>query len=147
MSTKQQLTTRYTKGICFGGCFFVAIRGVHSGVPFYGDNAMISISGSDINMTRGDTLLVRFIPTKDGETYDPMTGDVIRFAMKRKATDADVLIEKDIPTDTFLLELEPSDTKSLDMNKRYVYDVELTDAYGRVDTYVSGQIRLTTEVE
>ena len=108
---------------------------------------MISISGSDINMTRGDTLLVRFIPTKDGETYDPMTGDVIRFAMKRKATDADVLIEKDIPTDTFLLELEPSDTKSLDMNKRYVYDVELTDAYGRVDTYVSGQIRLTTEVE
>lgn len=125
----------------------VTINGASSGVPFYGGNAMISISGSDINMTRGDTLLVRFIPTKDGETYDPMTGDVIRFAMKRKATDADVLIEKEIPTDTFLLELEPSDTKSLDMNKRYVYDVELTDALGRVDTFVSGNIRLTTEVE
>ena len=45
------------------------------------------------------------------------------------------------------MELEPDDTKPLTMGQRYVYDIELTDALGRVDTFISGKIKLTSEVE
>lgn len=95
-----------------------------------------TIEGNTITLTRGDTLKAVVTPKyKDGEDYVPAAGDVIRFALKRRYSDADVLIEKEIPTDTFLLHLEPNDTKALDFG-RYVYDIELTYANGDVDTFI-----------
>lgn len=86
--------------------------------------------------------------TKDGDAYTPAEGDVIRFAVKQKYKDADedVLINKQIPTDTLLLEIEPSDTKPLTMGKDYVYDIEYTDAAGHVDTFLKGTLHIDEEV-
>lgn len=106
------------------------------------------ISGDDITLTRGDTLFLQLSLTKDGEPYVPQQGSVIRFAMKERYKDPDdkVVLVKNIPIDTLLLEFEPEDTKSLIMKKTYVYDMELTDEDGHVDTFKSGTFTIGEEV-
>lgn len=57
------------------------------------------------------------------------------------------LVVKDIPSDTMLLVLEPEDTKTLPFGK-YVYDIQITYADGKVDTFITkGRLRLTEEVD
>lgn len=109
---------------------------------------MHSISGTDITLTRGDSLLLQIDITRDSEPYTPAEGDSIRFAMKQKYKDPDsaVKIVKTIPTDTLILEIEPEDTKDLLMGKTYVYDIQLTDANGRVDTFINGNFTIDNEV-
>ena len=92
-------------------------------------------------------MLIRFVPMANGEVYIPAEGDTIRFAMKRRYKDENTLIQKTIPTDTFLLELQPEETKPLAAGRGYVYDVELTDSFGRTDTYITGIVTLMEEVE
>lgn len=107
----------------------------------------LNISGTTIQLTRGDSLKLVVTPiNSDGSDYEPEQGDTIRFAMKKSYNDQEPLIEKDIPIDTFLLSLGPSDTKSLKFGE-YVYDVQLTHANGDVDTYISeGTFVITKEV-
>lgn len=105
---------------------------------------MIKVCGTTIEMTRGDTLLLRVIPTRAGEPYIPLPGDTMRFALKRDRmnmrgtwmVDPQPLIRKDIPIDTMLLRLEPEDTSSLDFGN-YMYDCELTMADGFVSTFIA----------
>lgn len=99
---------------------------------------MYEINGTTIKLTRGDTFKVTVIPKwkGTGEEYTPAQGDVIRFALKRSVyTDVEPLIEKNIPTDTMLLHLQPSDTKQLAFGD-YIYDIEITFANGDVDTFI-----------
>ena len=103
--------------------------------------------GYDITLTRGDTLILQLSLTKNDEPYTPATGSSIRFAMKEKYTDADVVLEKPINIDTLLLQFNPADTKPLPMGKKYVYDIELTDEVGHVDTFLSGSLKIGNEVE
>lgn len=107
-----------------------------------------SISGTNIKLTRGDTLFAQISITKDGEAFTPEEGDSIRFAAKKRITDKDtqVVINKKIPIDTLLLELEPQDTKSLPFNSNYVYDIEYTDSDGHVDTFIKGMLHIEPEV-
>lgn len=109
---------------------------------------MHKITGSDITLTRGDSLVLNLQLTKGGETYTPEQGSEIRFAMKKRYADADedVVLIKQIPIDTLTLEFEPEDTKDLVMNKTYVYDIQLTDSNGRVDTFLSGKLTIAEEV-
>ena len=109
---------------------------------------MHKITGSDITLTRGDSLVLNLQLTKNGEPYVPEQGSEIRFAMKKRYTDADedVVLLKTIPIDTLILEIEPEDTKELTMNKAYVYDIQLTDSSGRVDTFLSGKFTVGEEV-
>lgn len=108
---------------------------------------MHSLDGNNITLTRGDTLFLEISMTKDGEPFTPETGSSIRFAMKKKYTDADsTALIKTIPTDTLTLEIEPEDTKNLQMKKTYVYDIQYTDAEGHVDTFISGTFTLAEEV-
>lgn len=109
---------------------------------------MHQISGTNIILTRGDSLILELTLTRGGEPYTPAQTDSIRFAMKKSYKDPDsaVLINKQIPNDTLTLEIEPEDTKELPMNKTYVYDIELTDENDRVDTFISGTITLANEV-
>ena len=107
---------------------------------------MHTIEGTDITLTRGDTLYIDLTITKDGELYVPQEGDTIRFAMKQRYTDTDVLIIKEIPIDTLQLKIEPQDTKNLTMGKTYVYDIELTNQYGDVDTFIIGKFTISKEV-
>lgn len=99
---------------------------------------------NEIKLTRGDSLSVKIdLYNSAGEVYTPEEGDRIRFALKRSDIrndrkgfkDEDPLIEKSIPIDTLTLELAPTDTKSLAFIT-YAYDIEMTFANGRVDTFV-----------
>lgn len=101
----------------------------------------------DIELTRGDSLFLEFSLTKDGESYTPAQGSGVRFAMKSSYSDEDVVLEKTIPIDTLVLEIEPEDTKSLSMKSTFVYDIQLTDENGYVDTFVKGKFKITEEVE
>ena len=109
---------------------------------------MFSIDGSDISLTRGDTLILQIAMKRDGEPIMPQEGERVRFAMKNRYTDPDdeVLILKEIPLDTLILEIEPEDTKSLKFNKTYVYDIEYTDIFGHVDTFIEGSFTIAKEV-
>lgn len=109
---------------------------------------MQRISGKNITLTRGDSLVLTVSITKpDGTTYEPQEGDVIRFAMKKRYTDSEPLIVKTIPHDTMELYLGPDDTKSLAFGS-YVYDMQLTYANGDVDTFIDqATLTLTKEVD
>ena len=105
------------------------------------------IENNDITLTRGDTLILNLNLTKNGEPFTPEEGSTIRFAMKRKYTDPDEdALVIDIPIDALILEIEPEDTKHLAQKKTYVYDIQLTEPDGRVDTFISGKFRISEEV-
>ncbi|MBQ9613956.1 MAG: hypothetical protein IJV14_15435 [Lachnospiraceae bacterium] len=109
---------------------------------------MLSIDGTTIRLTRGDTLEAKVkILVKDlGDQYVPGPGDVIRFALKSRYRDEEPLIIKTIPNDSLILRLESADTKKLKARKRpYVYDIELTTASGTVDTFIDRALFYVTE--
>lgn len=110
---------------------------------------MIEINGTTITMTRADTFrAVVGIFNEDGSVYEPQEGDSVRFALKKDYNDSEVVILKDIPIDTLLLELEPSDTKSLPQPSSWVYDIQLTTASGLVDTFINkAKFKISEEVE
>lgn len=96
------------------------------------------IDGHAVTLTRGDSFIVKvgMKYQETGEEYIPQVGDEVRFALKASCNDISApLILKDIPIDTMLLELEPDDTKPLPFGQ-YVYDIELTYATGKVDTFI-----------
>lgn len=107
-----------------------------------------SISGTSITLTRGDTLAAQIeITDPSGSLYQPVEGDVIRFAMKTSYNDDEpCLILKEIPHDSMKLIFEPEDTKNLAYGS-YVYDVQITKVNGEVDTFIKGKLKLTEEVE
>ena len=107
-----------------------------------------SISGTNITMTRGDTMVALITITQpNGYPYVPSEGDKIRFAMKEDYSDVKPLLIKDIPIDTMQLVIEPEDTADLHFGK-YVYDVQLTKADGVVDTFITkANIRIAEEVD
>lgn len=108
------------------------------------------IDGTTIYLTRGDTLealVEAILPDSDGGPYIPQEGDSFRFAMKSDYEDPEPLLVKDIPNDTMLLILNPEDTKHLPFG-RYVYDIQLTYAGGKTDTFITkAKFRLTEEVD
>jgi len=109
---------------------------------------MQKVVGKTIVLTRGDSFK-QIITAKDmdGKPYTPVSGDVIRFAVKKNYSDQNIVIEKQIPYDTMLLQLSPSDTKSLEFGT-YVYDIKITYANGDVNTFLDkGTLKLTEEVD
>ena len=105
-----------------------------------------SINGNNISLTRGDTLKLTVTIMQDGDIYDVKEGDRIRFALKKNIADTECLIIKEIPNNTKLLHLVPSDTKQLPFGV-YVYDIELTTENGDVDTFIGpAKFTLTDEV-
>ena len=64
---------------------------------------MYSINGTTITLTKGDSFYCQLTLTKDGESYTPDQGDVIRFAMKTNYEDRTPLILKTIPNDSLIL--------------------------------------------
>lgn len=99
-----------------------------------------------ITLIRGDTLKMQVSILIDKQPYTPVAGDVVRFAMKQSMSSSKVLIHKEIPIDTLILHLQPSDTKRLAFGD-YVYDIEITFANGDVDTFITGKMTLKPEVE
>lgn len=112
---------------------------------------MVEINGTTITMVRGDTAKISIsIKDAEGNAYTPAEGDSIRFAAKHKYTDSTPVILKQIDTGTMVLTIDPEDTESLGMGSaqgRYVYDIEITQADGTVDTFIRGQLTLLEEVD
>lgn len=106
-----------------------------------------SVSGTTITLTRGDSFYAQLsITDADGNEYVPSSDDYIRFAMKKKITDDEPLLIKEIPYDTLILTLDPEDTSSLSFGS-YIYDVELTTSDGFVNTFITkSTIKITEEV-
>lgn len=103
---------------------------------------------SDIYLTKGDTFLSTVTAKRKntGETYVPVEGDVVRFALKKAYTDSESLVRKVIPIDTMLLRIDADETKNLPV-RSYVYDIEITFVNGEVDTFIRGNLILLNEVE
>lgn len=98
---------------------------------------MYSIKGTTITLTRGDTLNAKItIKNRDGTEYIPKEGDVVRFALNDTYGTDEPKILKVIPNDTLVLTLNPEDTKDLEFGK-YVYDVQITNEAGDVDTFIA----------
>lgn len=108
---------------------------------------MIKIEDNTVYLTRGDTLLANVEMTRpDGTEYIPQEGDAIRFAMKRSFKSGNVILRKDINIYGLMLIIDPADTSNLDFG-HYVYDIQLTRPDGTVDTFISGDLYLTPEVD
>ena len=102
---------------------------------------MLSINGTTIHLTQGDTFdaEIDLKIEKDGYSskYVPEEGDSIRFAIKSSYKSEEPIILKEIPTDTMRLRLESEETKLLKAKAvPYVYDIELTRADGTVVTFI-----------
>ncbi len=113
-----------------------------------GEIMSYSINGTTITLTRGDSLEAHIAISKaDGTPYTPNDNDRIRFAMKEYYTDPAPILIKEIPVSTMTLILEPSDTSKLSFGE-YVYDVQLTKANGKTDTFISkAKIIISEEVD
>lgn len=109
---------------------------------------MVSVKGTRISMTRGDTCRIKLDLSDDlSEEYIPSDEDVIRFAVKKNYTDSEPLIFKVIPNDTLVLTIDPSDTKELAFGS-YVYDIQITFANGDVDTFITkASLKIEEEVD
>ena len=97
---------------------------------------------NELTITRGDTLetaLVIYTDDTQQEEYIPAEGDVIRFAVKRKISDAEPIITQIINNTTLALRVEAEQTKLLPNPSRIgkviqcAYDVQITHPDGTVE--------------
>lgn len=99
-----------------------------------------------IELTRGDTAYITIsIPD-----YKFDIGDIVKFCVKRRATDTEYLFKKVIEvqenTEAVVVKIEPNDTKTA-LFKDYVYDVEYINKNGDVNTIIPINIfRILKEV-
>lgn len=97
---------------------------------------------NQINLTRGDSETYEIGIVINGEEYTPVTGDSVRFAMRKGDMDYSQsryiyppILIKDIPIDTMQLTFAPEDTKNLPFGN-YVYDVQITFENGDTKTFI-----------
>lgn len=116
-------------------------------------------NNNNITLTRGDTLtltvgLNTLIPPVPPETeptvepYEPVEGDVIRFAVSKGYKGEpgyELKMSKEIPHDTLTFTCSSAET-ALDY-RDYNYDVEITHSDGCVDTFISGTLTIIGEVK
>lgn len=98
-----------------------------------------------VELVRGNvfetTVAVKY--SDSGEPYEFQAGDKLVFALKhskmtpenKEYADAVPLITKEIPTESCLLRLEPSDTEGLSFG-HYDYEISLIPGSGDVDTFI-----------
>lgn len=90
---------------------------------------------NNITLTRGDSASISVtLKNPDGTDYNLQSGDELLFTVKYNCITEDIIIQKDISTDT-IINLIPSDTKDL-LYGEYFYDVQLTRANGDVNTVI-----------
>lgn len=102
---------------------------------------------NNIRMTRGDTPTFSVaLANPDGTAYVPVAGDTIIFVLKESIEeDAEILLEKSIPTDTLELSFAQEDTQPLEF-KMYYYEISLNnDNTGYHDTFITATPFYITE--
>ena len=86
-----------------------------------------------IILPRGNSINKQISLIKDGETYIPASGDVIKLTV---VYDTTVILEKTIANDDIRLYLTHEDTKALRVGL-YKYDMKIKYANGDVDDIIS----------
>ena len=95
-------------------------------------------------LTRGDTGLYSVtLYDADGGEYMPTEGEAVTFYLMKKNCDdlTEAILVKDIPVDTMLLELEPSDTIDLQTGT-YAYRIRLKDTIGHEWRVIKSQLKI-----
>lgn len=100
---------------------------------------------NNIYLTRGDTGIFDItLKNGEGEPYVTHEGDTLRFMMIKKRGSGDYIIDKQIPIDTCVLEIEPEETKPCKFGD-YCYDVEFTDYEGHISTIIQANFKVGEE--
>jgi len=113
---------------------------------------MLSIDGTNITLTRGDTAYITLpILQSDGETpYEFEEGDEVRLQVRSSAITSDTETELIFSGNISISDGVPIwhiTTENSTINcGSYVWDVELITAAGEVCTYNSGKLKITKEV-
>lgn len=106
-----------------------------------------------MNITRGDTVEIRFKrTTADGQVITEKP-DKMYFTVKESYYIKDLLFQKKLEDDSitydeqtnyYMLTINPEDTNDLSY-KEYVYDIEIIDG-DKVKTIAKGTLKITEEV-
>ena len=106
---------------------------------------MISVDGTTITLTRGDTeTLTVTVTDADGQPYELGDGEYIEFVAKAKPTDAEPLVRK-VTTDGTIT-FDRADTWGLAVGK-YVYNVRVEDGTSSYHTIIEGKLSITAVVD
>jgi hypothetical protein len=101
---------------------------------------MLVVTGNQIFLTRGDTLILTLsLFNHDGTPYVPASGDTIFFRLKKFATYPNLLIEKQIDISSMILQLDEADTEGLAFCD-YRYEIEVVTADGMHDTVIADEL-------
>lgn len=104
---------------------------------------------ADIELVRGDSLILTLNMSRQDETYLPEQGDQMIFTLRKNykgLTNDTILLQKTVDLyDSIILEIEPEDTESLEYGS-YKYDMEFDSYDGKVDTVMQGTFKLAKEV-
>lgn len=99
----------------------------------------------NIFLTRGDTGLFSItLKDSEGEPYVVHEGDSLRFILTKKRGIDEHMIDKQVPIDTLILEIEPEETKPYKFGT-YFYDVEFTDYEGHISTIIQADFKIGDE--
>ena len=101
---------------------------------------MITISGTTITLTRGDTASITFSLTdSDGTTVPLVSGDTVYFTIKKASATAKKLLQKiieEFDNGSAQIDIGATDTKSMDFGE-YVYDIQVNrDSDSSVSTVI-----------
>lgn len=109
----------------------------------------MKIDGTNISMTRGDSEDLYVQCVDDGGAPVPLVaGDTVYFTVKKHVNTEDKLIQKAITEfdqGVAHIAILPADTRPLRFKKKYVYDVQVTFADGRVRTIILPSAFVVTE--
>ena len=110
---------------------------------------MLSLSGNDITLTRGDSLSITIdIADSLGTPVTFETGDILYFTVKKSYSTREKSIQKKIispSSSTIEIDILPIDTKILDYGT-YYYDLQISDIHGKVFTPLLGKFIISEEV-
>lgn len=108
---------------------------------------MLKISGNNIELTRGDTAYIEFIPVNaDGSDYTIVSGDHAYFRLQGNSVITIPCIAYE-GSSIVTLALQQSDTIGLDY-KAYPYEVEIVTASNEHFTFITdGFFTVTLEIE
>ncbi len=101
---------------------------------------MITISGTTITLTRGDTAsIVLSITDSDGNAVPLVSGDAIYFTVKKTTATTKKLLQKvveEFDNGSAQIDIGATDTKTIEFGE-YVYDIQVNrDADSSVSTVI-----------
>lgn len=104
---------------------------------------MIIINNNNISLSRGNNAIIDVTMIKDGESYTLASGEKIMFHVKRKNEFNKVVLSKESTENSFYI--APSDTATMGLGS-YVYSITYYGNGGEIDTFITGEFNIMSEV-